>query len=180
MTIAQDIQGLEPGSLVQLFELDATSLGGGVTRFHAGTNGLRSSVVWNGQTYVPLPVEASGFEFNGKGQLPRPTIKVANTGGAMGALAATYGDLLGARLTRRRTMVKYLDAANFPPRRNVLSWTEDLRNTAEAGSSRPWGQFTDADVSVALVTAMDAVGVTHAVSKAAQQRHHPFASCTMP
>ena len=108
MTIAQDIQGLEPGSLVQLFELDATSLGGGVTRFHAGTNGLRSSVVWNGQTYVPLPVEASGFEFNGKGQLPRPTIKVANTGGAMGALGALIM-AVGRRRLDRKLLVQALD-----------------------------------------------------------------------
>lgn len=114
MTIAQDIRTLAPGSLVELFELDATALGGVVTRFHVGTNGLMQPVVWQGNTYNPLPAEASGFEFNGKGQLPRPTIKVANIGGTLGALVAQYDDLLGAKVTRRRTLSKYLDAVNFP------------------------------------------------------------------
>lgn len=114
MSIAQDIQLLQPGALVELFVLDATALGGAVTRFHAGTNGLRASVVWQGNTYTPFPIEATGFEINGKGQLPRPVLRVANIGGAVSVLVAAYGDLLGAKLTRKRTMVKYLDAVNFP------------------------------------------------------------------
>jgi lambda family phage minor tail protein L len=114
VTIAQDIQKLEPGSLVELFVLDATALGGAVTRFHAGTNGLRTPVVWQGNTYTPLPVEAAGFEFSGKGQLPRPTMKIANIGGAVGALVRDYADLLGAKVVRLRTLAKYLDAVNFP------------------------------------------------------------------
>lgn len=113
MSLAADIQSLSPGDLVTLFDLDTTALGGSLLRFHAGTNGLRTAVVWQGNSYVPLPIEATGFEINGKGQLPRPSIKVANIGGALGALAAEYDDLLGAKLIRRRTLAKYLDAGNF-------------------------------------------------------------------
>ena len=114
MTINADIQTLAPGDLVVLFELDATNLGGQLFRFHAGTNGLRSAVYWRGNQYVPMPIEAAGFEANGKGQIARPTIKVANLGGAIYALTASFDDLLGAKLTRRRTLGKYLDAVNFP------------------------------------------------------------------
>ena len=32
--ITSEIQGLAPGELVQLFELDATQIGGDVLRFH--------------------------------------------------------------------------------------------------------------------------------------------------
>jgi lambda family phage minor tail protein L len=113
MSITSDIQRLEPGALIELFELDASALGGGHTYFHAGTNASRAPIVWQGLTYQALPIEARGFEFSGKGQLPRPTIKVANIGGSLGALAAAYSDLLGARLIRRRTLGRYLDAVNF-------------------------------------------------------------------
>lgn len=113
-TLAQDIQGLAPGSIVELFELDATAIGGDLLRFHAGTNGLRQPVVWQGNTYTPFPIEASGFEFNGQGQLPRPSIRAANVTGLLGVLVRNYQDLLGARVTRKRTLAKYLDAVNFP------------------------------------------------------------------
>ncbi len=114
MTITADIQSLAPGAIVELFELDATGIGGEVNRFHAGTNALRQPVVWQGNTYQPFPVEASGFEFNGRGQLPRPVLRVVNVTGLLGALVREYQDLLGARVTRKRTLAKYLDAVNFP------------------------------------------------------------------
>ena len=113
MTIASDLQKLAPGSLVELFELDPTTLGGEVVRFHSGQNALLSSVVWQGETYVPFPVEASGFELSGRGTLPQPKLRVANTSGLISALCLELDDLVGATLTRRRTLVKYLDAVNF-------------------------------------------------------------------
>lgn len=113
MTIAQDIRAQAAGQLVELFELDATSLGGSLLRFHNGKNGIGGDVVWQGATYSAFPIEAEGFEYNAAGQMPRPKLRVANATGLLGALVRTYGDLIGAKLTRRRTMVKYLDAANF-------------------------------------------------------------------
>jgi len=113
MTIASDIQKLDPGAIVTLFEIDATGLGGAVSRFHAGTNELSSDVVWQGNTYTRFPVEAEGFELTGKGTLPRPTLSIANVTGLIGALVRDFDDLVGARVTRRRTFVRYLDAVNF-------------------------------------------------------------------
>lgn len=114
MTIETDIQSLAPGALVELFELDATALGGEVVRFHAGTNALQQAVVWQGATYPPYPVQATGFEWNGQGTLPRPKLTVANVTGLITGLVLTYDDLLGAKVTRRRTLAQYLDAVNFP------------------------------------------------------------------
>lgn len=113
MTIEQDLHKLAPGQIVELYVLDATAIGGDVDRFTNGSNALRASVVWQGETYTPFPIEATGFEFAGRGQLPRPRVRVANVGGAIGALARIYQDLVGAKFTRKRTMVKYLDAVNF-------------------------------------------------------------------
>jgi lambda family phage minor tail protein L len=48
------------------------------------------------------------------GQLPRPTLRVSNITGTITLLVLSYDDLLGAKITRKRTMAKYLDAVNFP------------------------------------------------------------------
>lgn len=114
MTIQADIQKLSGEALIELFVLDATALGGTVSRFHAGSNQLKGAVVWQGQTYQAMPVEATGFEFTGKGSVPRPTLRAQNVDGLLGALCDTYDDLLGAKVTRKRTFAKYLDAVNFP------------------------------------------------------------------
>lgn len=43
MTLSHDVQTLEPGSLVQLFEVDCTQFGGDVLRFHGHAIALRES-----------------------------------------------------------------------------------------------------------------------------------------
>jgi len=100
--------------MVEMFELDATALGGDVLRWHSGVNLLGHDLVWNGDTYSRFPVEASGFEKSGKGAMPRPKVRVANISGLIGAMVRDLDDLMGAKLTRRRTLTKYLDAVNFP------------------------------------------------------------------
>ncbi len=113
MTIESDIQKLAPGKLVELFELDPTALGGTTVYFHSGLNELGAAVVWQGVTYQPYPVEASGFELSGRGTMPQPRMRVADVTSVITALCLELDDLLGAKITRRRTLVKYLDAVNF-------------------------------------------------------------------
>jgi lambda family phage minor tail protein L len=118
------IQGVSvpAGGIVTLFDLDATSLGDNTYYFHPGTNELRNNVVWTTQntngswtakSYSAFPIEAFGFESTTKGSLPRPTLRIANVTGLIGALTREVSDLIGAKVTRRRTLVRYLDAANF-------------------------------------------------------------------
>ena len=45
--------------------------------------------------------------------MPRPKLKVANVTGSITALILSYQDLVGAKVTRKRTLLKYLDAVNF-------------------------------------------------------------------
>lgn len=113
MTLEADIQGLEPGALMEMFVLDATALGGTVYRFHAGVNGFGSDLRWQGFTYQKWPVSLDGLEWAGRGNIPRPTLTASNVTGLMSALALAYEDLVGATVTRKQTLAKYLDAANF-------------------------------------------------------------------
>lgn len=112
--LTAQIQTLEPSGIVELFEVDASSFDGGVYHFHAGTNGLMQNVFWKGVEYQPFPIEVTGFEYTGNGQLPRPKVTIANLSGVITFLILNYDDLIGAKFTRRRTLVKYLDAVNFP------------------------------------------------------------------
>lgn len=108
MPITQDIQRPDVGDLVELFELDATVLGSQVFRFCSTARG-GSPVAWRGDTYTPVPIEADGFERNARGTLPRPKIRVFDATGLLSAAIINFGDLLGAKLTRYRTLGIYLD-----------------------------------------------------------------------
>lgn len=110
MTIISDVQKLNPGNRVVLFDLDATALGGGVVRFHGMMNNV---IVWKNHEYHPWPIHADGFTLS-SGQQSTPKLRVGNLNGAVSLLCLMYDDLLGAKLTRRITHAQYLDAVNFP------------------------------------------------------------------
>lgn len=121
MGINADVQKLELGALVELFELDASEIGGAVQRFHSYTQ--VGPIYWQGKQYDPWAIQAEGFEQVGEGQQPSPTLRVGNIGqdekgnplaGVISALCIHLDDLVGARVVVRRTLGKYLDAANFP------------------------------------------------------------------
>lgn len=109
--ITADAQQLEPGGRVTVYELDASSFGADQLFFHQH---LQSGVIWwQGQEYGAWPIEATGFERTGD-QPPSPRLRVGNVDGRIAALCLMFDDLVGARIIRRQTLVKYLDAANFP------------------------------------------------------------------
>ncbi len=123
MTIYADIQTLEPGALVELFEVDATALGADVLRFHGYTQ--VGPIFWQGIQYDPWPIQAEGFELNPT-QPPSPTLTVANIDGVIGSLCLSYSDFCGALVTRHRTLGRYLDAVNFPGGNSTADPTQEL------------------------------------------------------
>ena len=112
--IISDVNGFEPGELIDLFELDmSTGVAAStepVFRWHAGYNENLQEIVWQGNRYSAFPIEASGFEWSGKGSLPRPTLTVANITSLLSGVLSSYDDLVGSKVTRKRTFAKYLDA----------------------------------------------------------------------
>jgi len=114
MTIASDIQLLDAGKEVKLYEIDTTALvGGSINRFHPGTDEFNTDITWDGNVYQAWPVKATGFEKTGEGTIARPRIQVANVLGTFYNLNTQFQDLVGSPVTRISTFVKYLDAANF-------------------------------------------------------------------
>ncbi len=158
MPILADIASLEPGALVELFDLDMSVIGGDVVHFHAGTNYNGQAVVWGGVVYQPFPIMADGFDQTGSGPFPRPTLTVANVDGTITALVLEYQDLIDCKVTRRQTFAKYLDPVNFADGNNPSAdSTQELpqeiyyiaRRAAETGET----------VTFELANAVDRQGV---------------------
>lgn len=105
--ITADVQKLEPGSEVNLFEVQLSVLGGEDMRFHGHMED--GPIVFQGLEYLPWPIEAEGFARTGSGVQPAPTLRVVNVDSTISALCLEYDDLVGVRVIRRRTLAQYLD-----------------------------------------------------------------------
>ncbi len=119
MPLIQDIYTLSPGTIIELYEVDTTGIDspGTVYRFHDGMNEFKTDVYWKGSApdnkYSAFPVEVTGFSESTQGSLPKPMLKIANVDGIIGSLNRSLNDMVGAKVTRIRTLAKYLDAVNF-------------------------------------------------------------------
>lgn len=114
--VSPEFQSLEPSAEIELFKLTFDKNVNGQTiapyYYHAGTNEIKTNIVFNGQSYSPLPVKVTGFNKTTKGTLPRPKFEIANTDSAISALLILYNPL-HAELLRIKTCKKFLDAVNF-------------------------------------------------------------------
>lgn len=113
------LQAVAPSAIIELFELQLNMLQHGVDEtyyFHAGTNlNSNGELVWNANSYLRFPIEADGFEYSGNGQLPRPKIRCSNIMSTITALLLSLPNgLEGAKVSRIRTLARYIDAVNFP------------------------------------------------------------------
>lgn len=80
-----------------------------IYRFCNWTQTSGADVVYQGNTYIAIPLESGGFEKAASGQLERPTLVIGNVGLAITGLANAYRDLVGATVSRIRTLTIFLD-----------------------------------------------------------------------
>ena len=111
----------------------STNVNDGVLRFHNNVKALNSFIIWRGKTYYPAPISAEGFESTTKGTLPQPTLTIASqseTGTDQLALLKhqirEFGDIIGCKVTRRRTFAKYLDRSNFAYKASLSEKAQQL------------------------------------------------------
>ncbi len=127
--LQKTLQDADGKTVVELFDFELNNAQHGTTtvyRFTNTKNELGNNIVWQGNTYTAIPIKADGYEATGKGSLPRPNISVANLNGTFttilallnvdddgNALPRNTRTLEGCKVTRTRTLSKYLDAVNF-------------------------------------------------------------------
>jgi len=102
-----------PSALLSLYELDASSLGGPILRFHDGSSNNYKNITFNGIEYTAFPVFLEGFEYDGKGSLPRPKLRAANINGFVSYYILNGNNLIGAKFSRKRVFSRFIDAVNF-------------------------------------------------------------------
>jgi lambda family phage minor tail protein L len=105
--ITQAVQSFSPGARVELYVVDLTNLGGGITRW-ANAAFAANAITFDGEIFTPMQMEVEGFEWNGKGAIPTPSIKIMPNAGIKSAMQ-TYGDLIGGKITRIVTFSRFLD-----------------------------------------------------------------------
>lgn len=110
MTINQEVLKLKQDELLDLYEVDLTPTG--VTQYYyfvneKGTDG--QNVAFQGKSYIAFPVEATGFEQVTKAPFPKPTLIFSNVSGTVSSIMLLMNDLVGARVIRHRTYLKYTD-----------------------------------------------------------------------
>ena len=115
--LQKTLQDADAKTIVELFDFELNTAQHGETtvyRFTNTKNELGNDIVWQGNTYTAIPLKAEGYEASGQGTLPRPNISVSNLLGTFTTLIAILPDgLEGCKVTRTRTLSKYLDAVNF-------------------------------------------------------------------
>lgn len=115
--IQTELQTLAPTALIELFVIDTRDIdtvNGDLFYFHCGTNKYGNNIYWQGIEYIALPIETEGFDINTQGKLPKPKLRLANIQGIFSALVRELDDLIGAKIIRKRTFGRFLDAKNFP------------------------------------------------------------------
>ena len=112
-----ELQKPNPSNIVELFQLELNTTMHGISQtyyFHNGTNtNENSNLIFDNIEYTRMPIEAEGFEYNRK-QTPRPTLKISNILGTITTILLTLPQgLEGAKVTRLRTLQRYIDNTNF-------------------------------------------------------------------
>jgi lambda family phage minor tail protein L len=143
MSIQQEVRNSWHDSIVELFELDLEPITEDANDKYYFTGDIfpdGTKIQWQGEVYEPFPISITGFETTTKGTIPQPELTVANVLGTLAAATNAFDDLVGAKITRRRTLGKYLDNGANPDASE--EFPEDVyyieRKTSETSLSISW------------------------------------------
>jgi lambda family phage minor tail protein L len=118
MALSTDLQGAALPPFVSLYQLDLTELGGEVLYFTPMTRplggGAFGRVAFGGIEYYPMPITITGIERRGDDAPARPLITLSNINNQVSILLRDYQNLKRAKVTRIRTLARYLDHGETP------------------------------------------------------------------
>ena len=138
-----EITSFTPSSQVQLYEIDLSEvsmatvnfdyngdqpMNRGILRIYNDYNLFKITpnsygrVKWQDNFYYPFPIFTEGFEYSSAGTLPTPKFSISNLSpdysnnsfyNYIRMQMQSLGDIVGAKFTRIKTFLKYLDGSNF-------------------------------------------------------------------
>ena len=108
-----------------------------ILRFHNNIKLFRSPIVYNSKTYFAAPVQITGYEVSAKGSPPRPKMSISIDPNGLPkevedritflkTIVRDLDVLVGSKITRLRTFVKYIDKENFYKKDDNGNVTDDL------------------------------------------------------
>ena len=135
--------GLTTEGLITLWQLDTRDARRPGVLLHQRRATSTHEIVWGGQLYSPLPMDASGFELTTRGAFPQPTVTISNLYGAGNLLLDSYKGLVGAEIVRILTLRRFLDDGETPdPQRlhhaRQVSWSRRRPATTPSPSPSSW------------------------------------------
>lgn len=114
-TINQEANKLNPDTYIEFYRFDATQIGGSAYYYTNTPTGSTSPILWQANSYVPLPFIVEGYRNSADGTAPaRPTLAISNVQKFLMAAMLTHGDLIGTIVTRWRTFYKFTDSGSEP------------------------------------------------------------------
>jgi lambda family phage minor tail protein L len=138
-----ELSSLTPSTQVLLYEIDLSEIAptminynyngeqpinNGIFRIYNDYNIYKLStnpygtIKWQQNYYYPFPIFAEGFEYSSAGSLPTPRVAISNLSPDYSSNSfyryirmqmQSLGDIVGAKFSRIKTFLKYLDGANF-------------------------------------------------------------------
>src|SRR5690606_24866164 len=127
--LREEASSLSPSSLITLFEIDISDIAEerGIIlseddkyfRFHNNVKLVNTEIKFQNKIYFLSPINATEFEVKSQGVLPRPRLSIFINDRAVELFAILkerirlLGDLVGAKVTRKRTFAAFLDKDNF-------------------------------------------------------------------
>lgn len=125
-----DLQGLTGDAIIELMILDLAPVDPAIdpslryVRFCNWNIADGQPVYYGADQFVAMPYQSSGWQMKGSGVPPNPSISVGNIGLEWSGLINTWEDLIGAKLTRRRVLARYLTSSPTTPRTD--HWPDEI------------------------------------------------------
>lgn len=100
--------------LIELFEIDLTSVGVGILGITNSYNEDGSPLLYNGRQYFSMPVKIDDIEYKGDGSIAITTLTLSTMNAVTASMIINNDNLVGCTVTRIKTFEKFLDNGSEP------------------------------------------------------------------
>ena len=111
MTIAQELQKPATSPYIEMYEIDGRNFHSSL--FFHFTPSADAAFVFDSFTWTPFPIVMTGVEATSE-QPNRPKLRISNITKIIQPYLQQYQNLVNVRVTRRRTLEKYLADGSEP------------------------------------------------------------------